>query len=223
MKAILLAGGRSVRTGTDKTLLELHGETLVERHVRQLRLAGVAEAVAVCSARNEAAIRARTGVRTVLQRGDSMSAAVLTGIEEAADEAVVAVCVNDIITDQDYRRILATESADGTILIPTIALEREFSGGYLELDAATSAVRGIVEKPEGGCPAGDPANIMIHQIRGRKLLDRLAALLRGGTEYETAVNRLIQEGVRVTAFRVRSWVAVKTREDIARAWEIAAQ
>ena len=35
MIAVLLAGGRSERVGTDKPTLELNGEMLVERHLRQ--------------------------------------------------------------------------------------------------------------------------------------------------------------------------------------------
>ncbi len=223
MTAILLAGGRGQRAGVDKPTLELNGETLVERHVRQLRAVGVTQFVAVCNARNQAAIGARTGVGTVLQRGDSMSAAILTGIEEADGGAICAVCVNDIIGGEDYARLFAFASAEETIVIPTISLDRNFAGGHLELDGATGAVRRIVEKPAGGCPAGAAANVMIHQIRGGEVAGRLARLLRGGVEYEAAVNRLIGERVRVAAVPVGWWVAIKTPADIARARAAAAQ
>jgi choline kinase len=223
MIAILLAAGRSLRVGIDKVTLELSGEMLVERHLRQLRLAGVIDSIAVCNAWNEPLIRARTGVRTVLQRGNSMSAAVLTGMEEADDDAICAVCVNDIIGDEDYRKILALESGEQAIVIPTLPLERNFCGGYLDVDSFTGLVRSIVEKPEGGCPRGAAVNIMIHQVRGRDVLKRLVSLLRDGVEYEAAVNELIQEGVRVRAVPIRSWVAIKTAEDIPRARAAARQ
>lgn len=217
MIAILLAGGRSLRAGIDKTTFELNGEMLVERHLRQLRNVGVRRALTVCNAENEAIIRERTGVRTELQRGRSMSAAILTGIEEAHSDSICPICVNDIITDEDYERIFAVENTEGTIVIPTVPLERTFPGGYLDLDFETGVVRKIVEKPEGGCPVGAAANIMIHQVRGRKLLRRLASLLESGVEYEAAVNELIREGVRVSTVSIRSWVAIKTPDDIARA------
>lgn len=223
MIAILLAGGRSVRVGIDKATFQLHGEMLVERHLRQLRIAGVIDAVAVCNAKNEAIIRARTGVRTVLQRGSSMSAAVLTGMEESDGDAICAVCVNDIVGDEDYRRIFALKGGEEAIVIPTLPLERAFQGGCLDLDSATGAVRGIVEKPSGGCQVGAAANVMIHQIRGGRLLQRLASLLRGGVEYEAAVNKLIGGGVRVSAVPIRSWMAIKTPDDIARAASTARQ
>jgi choline kinase len=223
MIAILLAGGRSSRAGTDKPTLELNGETLVERHLRQLRNVGVTRALTVCNAENEAIIRQRTGVRTVLQRGTSMSTAVLTGIEEAHADGICAVCVNDIIGDEDYEKLFAGENGEGAIVIPTAPLEHTFSGGYLDLDLETGVVRNIVEKPEGGCPTGAAANIMLHQVRGRKLLRRLAALLERSNEYEAAVNELIREGVRVSAVPIRSWMAIKTPDDIARAQAATAQ
>jgi molybdopterin-guanine dinucleotide biosynthesis protein A len=217
MIAILLAGGRSARVGIDKATLQLNGETLVERHLRQLRIAGVLGALIVCNAENQESIRARTAARTSLQRGNSMSAAVLTGIEEARSEAVFLICVNDIIDDDGYRAIVSMEHRAETIVIPTRPIERRFPGGYLDLDSATGAVRRIVERPYGGCPVGAAANIMIHRIEGRSLQERIAALLRNGIEYEAAVNELIREGVPVRTAPIHSWVAIKTPDDIARA------
>jgi dTDP-glucose pyrophosphorylase len=223
MIAILLAGGRSVRVGIDKPTLQLNREMLVERHLRQLRAAGVKDALIVCHPRNEALIRARTGSKTVLQRGDSMSSAVLTGMNQTEADSICLVCVNDIVSDEDYRKLFALNGRDGTILIPTVPLERSFPGGYLELNSDTGAVRRIVEKPRGGCPAKAPANIMIHQIFGRSLLARLKSLLSNGIEYETAVNKLIEEGASVVAVPMRWWVTIKTPDDIARAQAAAAQ
>lgn len=223
MIAILLAGGRSVRLGIDKPTLELNGEMLVERHLRQLRAAGVKNAVIVCHSENEAVIRARTGAQTVLQVGDSMSSAVLTGLNQTDANSICAVCVNDIVSDEDYRQLLALNGPDGTILIPTVPLERNFSGGFLELGHDNRAVRRIVEKPHGGCPAGAAANIMIHQIFGPELLARLRSLLSNGTEYETAINSLIKKGTIVIAVPIRWWIAIKAPDDIARAEAATAQ
>jgi NDP-sugar pyrophosphorylase family protein len=223
MIAILLAGGRSVRIGIDKPTLQLNGEMLVERHLRQLRGAGVKDAVIVCHPGNEALIRARIGVQTVLQRGDSMSSAILTGLDQTEAQSICTVCVNDIVSDEDYRKLFALNGRDGTILIPTVPLERSFPGGYLELNSDTGAVRRIVEKPRGGCPAKAAANIMIHQIFGRRLLARLKSLLSNGIEYETAVNDLIEEGASVIAVPMSWWVTIKTSDDIAPAQAAAAQ
>ena len=223
MIAILLAGGRSERLGIDKPTLELNGEMLVERHLRQLRTGGVKNAVIVCHPGNEELIRARTGAQTVLQRGDSMSSAVLTGLNQTDSNSICAVCVNDIVSDEDYRQLLALSGRDGTILVPTVALEQNFSGGFLKLGHDNRAVRRIVEKPHGGCPAGAAANIMIHQIFGPKLLGRLRSLLSNGTEYETAVNELIESGTSVISVPIRWWIAIKTPDDIARAEAATAQ
>lgn len=223
MIAILLAGGRSKRLGIDKPTLEINGEMLVERHLRQLRAGGVNEAVIVCHPGNEALINARTGAKTVLQVGDSMSSAILTGMNQTDSNSICAVCVNDIVSDEDYRQLLTLNRPDETILIPTAPLEQNFSGGFLELGPDNRAVRRIVEKPHGGCPAGAAANIMIHQIFGVKLLARLKSLLSNGTEYETAINNLIEKGTSIIAVPIRCWIAIKTPDDIARAQATAAQ
>jgi dTDP-glucose pyrophosphorylase len=215
MTALLLAAGRSERLGIDKPTLELNGEMLVERHLRQLRAAGVSDATIVCHSGNEALIRARTGVQTALQHGDSMSSAVLTGIHQTEAHSICVVCVNDIVFDEDYRQLFTLSGREGSILIPTVPLERSFQGGYLEIIPDSQVVRRIVEKPQGGCPAGAPANILIHQIFGRKLLARLKSLLSSGIEYETAVNELIESGTAVIAVPIRWWVAIKTPDDFA--------
>jgi NDP-sugar pyrophosphorylase family protein len=223
MIAILLAGGRSERLGIDKPTLEINGEMLVERHLRQLRAGGVKNVLIVCHPGNEALIRARTGANTVLQVGDSMSAAVLTGMNQTEADSICAVCVNDVVSDEDYRQLLAMNGRDGTILIPTVPLERDFSGGFLEVGPDDRAVRRIVEKPHGGCPAGAAANIMIHQIFGQKLLARLKSFLSNGSDYETAINNLIEEGTSIIAVPIRWWVAIKASDDIARAQAAIAQ
>jgi len=223
MIAILLAGGQSARVGIDKPTLQLNGEMLVHRHLRQLRAAGFRKAVIVCHPGNEKLIRERTGVQTVLQRGDSMSSALLTGMQQTEAHSICAVCVNDIVSDEDYQQLFEFNHRDQTILIPTVPLDRSFPGGYLDLHPDTRAVRRIIEKPPGGCPAGAAANIMIHQIFGRRLLSRLKSLLRNGIEYETSVNKLIESGTTVIAVPIRWWVAIKTPGDITRCQEALAQ
>src|SRR5262249_45747402 len=123
MTAILLAAGRSERVGIDKPTFKLNGEMLVERHLRQLRAAGVDDATIVCHSGNEALIRARTGAQTALQHGDSMSSAVLTGIHQTEADSICVVCVNDIVSDEDYRQLFMVNGRDGSILIPTVPLE----------------------------------------------------------------------------------------------------
>ena len=223
MTALLLAAGRSERLGIDKPTLQLNGEMLVERHLRQLRAAGVSNATIVCHPGNEALIRARTGVQTALQHGDSMSSAVLTGIHKTEADSICVVCVNDIVSDEDYRQLFTLNRREGSILIPTVQLERSFPGGYLEIVPDSQVVRRIVEKPQGGCPPGAAANIMIHQIFGRKLLARLKSLLSSGIEYETAVNQLIESGTVVIAVPISWWVGIKTPDDIARCQTALAQ
>jgi NDP-sugar pyrophosphorylase family protein len=207
--AVLLAGGSSLRMGRDKSALEIRGETLVERHLRQLRGIGVTEALIVCNAANREAFGRRTGARTVLQIGEGMSSAVRTGLQAIGPATGVwIVCVNDIILDSDYAKIAA---ADGEgITIPTRMLDRVFHGGHLLLEQ--DRVRAIIEKPPGGCPIGAHANIMVHRVSGRRALPTLAA----ATGYEDALNELMAKGLPARAVAVDFWIAVKTPEDFER-------
>jgi NDP-sugar pyrophosphorylase family protein len=219
--AILLAGGRSLRMGCDKTALELNGETLVERHLRQLREIGIANAIVVCHKDNEMAIQGRTGGTTVRQTGHNMSSAVLSGLQAVPTAgAVWAVCVNDVVGDADYRRLAEFPTGAESIVVPTRVLERVFGGGYLELSNNRTHVRAIIEKPVGGCPPGTMANIMIHRITGRELLSRLSDELAAGQEYEPVVNSLIRSGIPVSAVPLDFWIAIKTPEDFERAREL---
>ena len=215
VNAILLAGGRSLRMGREKPLIEVGGETLVARHLRQLREAGAGAALIVCNEGNRGAIDAAAGAPAVLQRGDGMSGAVLTGLDEAAGAGeLILVCVNDLIETGDYVALRQTVLPEG-IVIATKKLDRVFDGGMLLLDGAR--VRGIVEKPAGGCPAGSAANIMIHHVRGDSVLSALRDRLRAGLEYEAAVNDLIACGVVAVAKAVTRWTALKVPEDLERA------
>lgn len=209
--AVLLAGGRSVRMGRDKPLLEIAGETLVERHVRQLRAIGVHNIVLVSNAANRRAICEHTELQTMVQRGHGMSAAVRTGLDAASGfDAVFLVCVNDLILDEDYGALGRTTVEEG-LVIPTGRLDRVFHGGMLQL--AGDEVRGIVEKPDGGCPAGAVANIMIHRVAGARTIRDLRNRLRSACEYEAAINAMIAAGLRALAVPVAFWLAIKNPED----------
>lgn len=211
--AVLLAGGRSVRMGREKPLLEVGGEALVERHVRQLRSVGVRQITTVCNPENEAGIRQITGTHTILQRLPGMSGAVLAGLGQVCDAAAVfLVCVNDLILDEDYA---ALARAAEELACATCTLDRRFHGGMLQLEG--NRICSIVEKPAGGCPPGAAANIMIHRIRGPVFTRILCERLQSGEEYETAITKMIRDGLHAVAVPVRFWLPIKTPEDYAAA------
>jgi hypothetical protein len=213
--AILLAGGASRRMGREKPLLEAGGETLISRHLRQLRQIGVTNAIAVCNERNLPALRGLA--RCVLQRAPEMSGAALTGLQAAGPaEAVYLVSVNDLVHDDDYRRIEEAGRAGAAIVIPSRLLDRTFAGGRLHFFPGTDRVRAIQEKPPGGCPPGSAANIMIHRLAGAPFLGALAERLAAGCEYEAALTSLIAEGVEAIAVWVDFCAAIKTPEDYQR-------
>lgn len=216
VRGILLAAGRSIRMGRDKTALTLDGESLVERHVRQLRGAGIEDLIAVCNPDNQRAISMQ--VPSVLQCGDGMSGAVLTGLESSPQhDCLWLVCVNDVVPDADYQRMASRTATPGSILIATRVLEHTFDGGMLTLQPDSLRVDAITEKPPGGCPPGSSANIMIHRISGAAVLASLRQDLTAGIDYESAVNRLIAKGIAAWAVPMNFWIAIKTPEDYRRA------
>lgn len=214
--AVLLAGGRSRRMGRDKPLLRLAGETLVERHLRQLRAAGVGDAVVVANEENEGALEALgMGCPVVRQRRESMTGAVRDGLAAVRpDGPVYLVCVNDIVRGDAYQAIEARAAAgDADVVMAAARVERPFRGGVLALDG--DRVESIVENPPGGIPLGAWANVMIH--RWARVDERLLEALGRGEEYEAAVSGLTGGGLRAAAVALDFWIAVKTPGD----WELA--
>src|SRR5262249_22604914 len=110
-------------------------------------------------------------------------------------------------------RIAGRPVPQNAIAIATFLLAKTFHGGHLELAPDSDRVQRIVEKPLGGCPPGAWANIMIHRLRGRWLVERLAALLGEGVEYESAVDVVIGEGVTGVPVAVDAWRAIKPPDD----------
>lgn len=217
--AILLAGGSSRRMGQDKALLQVNGEALAARHVRQWRSLGIQNGIVVCNPANRNTLRrelAGKGLRLefVLQAGEGMSGAVRTGIEAASGAGVLyLVCANDLILDSDYLKIEDCGRKGADVVIPSRILDRSFVGGRLELHAEARQVRAIVEKPPGGCPVGSAANIMVHRIAGQGLIRRLADYLDAGEEYETALNHVIGQGATAWVAWLDFWMAIKTPQD----------
>ena len=206
-----MAGGQSQRMGRDKATMEVGGETLVARHLRQLRAVGVRYGVVVCNGRN----MARIAANKVVQEGAGMSGAVRTGLRALGPVGCAwLVCVNDIITDSGYQQIVACELPEG-IVIPTVRLNCVFDGGML--DVHSGRVRAIIEKPLGGCQPGADVNIMIHRVVGRQPVQALSV----AADYEEGVNQLIQAGLEARSVTVDSWIALKTEHDVRRMHDAA--
>ena len=199
----------------------LAGETLVERHLRQLATIGSTRVVVVCNKTNYSHIARRVErmagslVSVVLQRGPDMTSAVREGLAHIGFlDSVFVVCVNDIVKDEAYSRIAAARSDNCNLYIPTIRLQNPFIGGRLILCGDARCVLRIDEKPLGGCSLGDYANIMIHRYDadGPKIL---ANALEDGSDYESSVSKAIGRGtLNAEVVHLDSWTPIKTRTDL---------
>jgi molybdopterin-guanine dinucleotide biosynthesis protein A len=215
--AVLLAGGRSERMGRDKPTLQLGGEPLVARHVRQLRLAGVERFLLIANETNRAAVTAAVegpGVMVIPQAAAGAEGAVLTGLRRTnRDEPQYIVCTNDIVPDDTYVRL--ARSPEVPIQVVTARARERFVGG-LTVFAKDRRVTRIDERPAGGCPPGSWANVFIHRFASEDLLRELARLLALGAAYESALNE-IMGSTEALAVPVERWVAIKEPHDLERA------
>jgi N-acetyl-alpha-D-muramate 1-phosphate uridylyltransferase len=130
MHAMILAAGRGTRMGrltasTPKPLLDLNGESLIERHLRRLAAAGIVDIVVNLSYRS-GQIRAslgdgvRYGVRVRYSQEPAEPLETAGGIVQALPllgDAPFLVVNADVVTDFDFAG-LTTESSGTLVLVP---------------------------------------------------------------------------------------------------------
>ncbi|WP_405878562.1 NTP transferase domain-containing protein [Streptomyces sp. NBC_01136] len=183
MTAVLLAAGRGTRLGRDKPTLRFGNETLLERHIRQARLAGVTEIVVVAGDHNRARIREITAtlpdpaqISVIVQKGPDAHAAAATGMEHICGRPAAFLSgITDIVPDGTYTAMTPVGSAANPALtIAAFVLEHTFIGGMLDFHPGTQRLRRIIERPPGGCPPGRLVNIWIHHLTGVGYINQLA-------------------------------------------------
>ncbi|MFJ4184163.1 NTP transferase domain-containing protein [Kitasatospora sp. NPDC089509] len=228
--AILLAAGHGTRLGRDKPTLDLDGETLVARHIRQAAAGGADDFVVVTNPGNERQVRALATraaagalLTVALQEGPDAHAAALTGLRLLpADTAEVFVAgITDIVPDDAYART-AAELPAGGIAIASAVLERTFIGGMLGFHPGTHRLQQIIERPPGGCPPGHLVNIWIHHLRGQALITEITRLTALHGDYESAVNLALAAGTPGAAVVLPWWEAVKDPASLDRARQLLA-
>jgi molybdopterin-guanine dinucleotide biosynthesis protein A len=219
---VLLAAGKGSRLGRDKGLLQMGGESFVERHLRQACLAGIAHAVVVANDTNQSAltelVRNRHPTpRIVLQELAAAEGAIFSGLEAAAAVAdeVFLSCVNDIVPDDTYGRLKnALRSISSGMVVASTTLHWPFMGGRLRVDAGR--LRYIEERPAGGCLPGDDVNVFMHAFRDRSIVTELLVALRSRQPYESILNDMLTNGLVGLVVKTDKWVGVKAASDLAR-------
>ncbi|KAB1989796.1 NTP transferase domain-containing protein [Streptomyces triticiradicis] len=224
--AVLLAAGHGTRLGRDKPSLPFGSETLLARHIRQARLAGVTEFVVVAGRHNEdrvreiaAAVPDPQQIEVVLQKGPDAHAAAATGLERITGRRAAFVCgITDLVPDNTYATMTETAVAPG-VTIAAFVLEHTFVGGMLDFHPGTLNLRRIVERPPGGCPPGRLVNIWIHHLAGGAFISEIAQATRQLGDYEEAINQALAKGSHGMAHIVSDWEAVKDETSLGRARE----
>jgi NDP-sugar pyrophosphorylase family protein len=223
--AILLAAGHGTRLGRDKPTVVLGGETLLQRHMRQARTAGVTSFIIVTNEDNRAAVADHaaqiadgTPFRVVLQEGPDAHAAAATGLRLLPGDCTSAfVCgITDIVPDISYA-LVAKALPEYGIGIASAILERTFVGGMLSFRPGTHQLERIIERPPGGCPPGRLVNIWIHHLAGHELITRISRDTAALGDYETAVNHVLADGTPGAAVVLPFWEAIKDPDSLTRA------
>ncbi|MCX4858339.1 NTP transferase domain-containing protein [Streptomyces canus] len=223
--AVLLAAGHGTRLGRDKPSLLFGGETLLARHIRQARRAGVTEFVVVAGRHNEDRVReiaatlpAPEQIEVVLQDGPDAHAAAATGLERVTDREAAFLCgITDLVPDDTYATM--ADTATTGVTVAAFVLEHTFVGGMLDFHPGTLDLLRIVERPPGGCPPGRLVNIWIHHLAGSAFITQIAQATRQLGDYEEAINQALAGGSHGMAHTVSDWEAVKDETSLNRAHE----
>ena len=222
---LVLAGGASNRFWPlrDKPLLPFGQATLLERHVRQLKVEGLNRFVVVArpeTADRAAAVLAAAGVEgrvAVQPEAKGMADAVLRAgdaIGSFGGGALYVTQSQDVVEPALHRRLLDAWSrrpASVAGLIGAYRVRDYFPGGYLTLDG--ERLTGVVEKPGAGNEPSDLVNIVAHLFAShRDLIDQIEAetAMPGADDaYERALSRLMaQQELRAVVYEGR-WQALK--------------
>ncbi|HLF71312.1 MAG TPA: NTP transferase domain-containing protein [Dehalococcoidia bacterium] len=217
---LVLAGGASNRFWPlrDKLFFELGAQSLLERHLRQLRGLGCERFIVVTRPDTVDAVQtlgrgAGAGLRVVVQNEPKGMADAVLAARESLDHDPIYVTQAHDVSESLHAEMLAAwdkrGSADG--LVAAARVDSYFPGGYLMLDG--DRVTSIVEKPGAGNEPSDLVNIVAHAFASPAALigSLLQEMSTPGADdaYERAVSKLMAAGdFRAHVYEGR-WQALK--------------
>ncbi len=154
---ILLGGGASSRFAPfqEKNLFSFLGKSLVEHQVARYKKKGLGKIIVVTNQENFSQIKkiARKEdkkIEVVIQRGEGMAGAVLTGLSFLKESQPVLIAnMNDLFDESFFENFSKTLKQKGKInLLIGYYCPSYFPGGYLILKG--KRVLGVIEKPGEG-------------------------------------------------------------------------
>ena len=220
---LVLAGGASNRFWPlrDKLFLQFGTQTLLERHLLQLRALGCTKFVVVAREENVAETNTLRPILNaelevaVQPEAKGMADAVLcarNALDAAKNETLYVTQAHDIVSPVLHQAMLGaldSNKADGYLAAQRVS--SYFPGGYLTFNGAR--VTSIIEKPGAGSEPSDLVSIVAHGFTSwPKLIEAIEAV-EGQTEsddvYERALTRLmLSQEFRAVVYEGR-WQALK--------------
>ncbi|MDU4695076.1 MAG: molybdenum cofactor guanylyltransferase [Paenibacillus sp.] len=175
--AIILAGGRSSRMGSDKALLELGGLTVLERLIRELE--PVASRIVIAAGNKEAYDRFGFEVVTDRFPGDGPLAGLHAGLESSATCWSLAVACDTPFANSGLFRALLERAEAAEEAAARAADAAGAAGGKADAPGGFAAAEAILARTQGR------AHPLLAAYR-RSVLPGLEARLRAGRLKMTA-------------------------------------
>lgn len=194
-RIIVLAGGQSSRFWPlpHKLTLTFFGKTFLEHQLSQLQKVGFSDIIVVVSK----AIAGRISgglVKTVVQQGEGQGAAILSAAKYLADDPVIVINADDVVSDSLFRKLVQTAEQDNHILVG-YKTHSYYPLGYLVLEG--KKVARIHEKPGvGNEPSSYIRLVCDYFTQGKQLLSYLNKSKNRQTEnyYEETLSNMMAGG-----------------------------
>ena len=220
IKVIILAGGIGKRMWpikASKPLLPFFGEPLLLQTIKTVKKAGLNDFVVVANPANFNQIKSLTvpfKAQVVLQpKPKSLGDAVLRAAKLIkAQQPILVVNANDIFDPKLVRQIIKeAKKGRDDVIIPGLAVEEYFPGGYLKVEK--NRLIKIVEKPS---PGKEPSNLVKLVVDYFKNADGLFKF-----NYEVAINQMVKKGFKVKVVKYKDyWGSIKYPWDVLKAMEL---
>lgn len=217
MKAIILCAGEGTRLRpltwtTAKPLLPIANTPVIEHILTTIREARIQDVGIVVSPAMENQFKqhlkdgSRCGLKLsyITQRQPKGLAHAVQCAEEFVGEEPFMVYLGDNLLEGGVKRLVEkfkSESPNATICLVKVKDPRRFEVAIME----QGKVKGLVEKPKD--PPSNLAVIGAYIFDSHifEAIHKIEPSFRGELEITDAIQKLIEEGLRVTAYKVKGW------------------